>query len=85
LLIDDLTMAANEAIERAAGEAAKAAALASAERETAAMWEAARHQADAAKWRLEAEAAKKAGMKNTIIAALIGTLGGLALGVVIIR
>jgi regulator of protease activity HflC (stomatin/prohibitin superfamily) len=78
LLIEDLSVAAKEAIERAAGEAAKAAALASVEREAAAMREAAR-------WRLEAETARRAGMKNTIIAALIGTLGGLALGVVINR
>jgi regulator of protease activity HflC (stomatin/prohibitin superfamily) len=78
LLISDLTVAAKEAIEKAAGEAAKAAALASVEREAAAMRE-------VAKWRLEAETARRAGIKNTIIAALIGTLGGLALGVVINR
>ena len=81
ILIDDITEAALEAIEQAAGEAAKAAALAMLEREAAALREAQR-------WRLEAEIqqqavkeAKAAGRKNTLLAALIGLLGGLALGV----
>ena len=81
LLIDDLTEAALEAIEQAAGEAAKAAALAMLEREAAALRE-------AQKWRLEAEAnfqaigvTRKAGRKNTVIAALIGVLGGLTVGI----
>jgi len=80
-LIDDISEAAYEAIEQAAGEAARAAVLAMLEREAAALREASR-------WRLEAQnnfqainEAKKAGRKNTVLAALIGILGGLALGV----
>ena len=81
LLIDDISEIAIEAIEQAAGEAAKAAALAMLEREAAALREAAR-------WRLEAEAlaheitaTKRAGRKNTVLGVVIGILGGLAVGV----
>jgi F0F1-type ATP synthase delta subunit len=69
-----------DAIEQAAGEAAKAAALASLEREAEALKEAQR-------WRLEAEirqetikATKKAGIQNAIIAGLICFLGGFVVG-----
>ena len=88
LLIDEITEAALEAIERAAGEAAKAATLAAVEREAEAYREAAYMQAEAQRWRLQAEAnlnaigqAKKAGTKNTIIAALVGVFGGLVFGI----
>jgi hypothetical protein len=81
LLIDDLTQAAVEAIERAAGEAARAAALASVEREAAALWEASLRQAEALRWRLTAAAAKRAGIKNAIITGAVCLLGGLALGI----
>jgi 5-methylcytosine-specific restriction endonuclease McrBC GTP-binding regulatory subunit McrB len=81
LLIDEITEAALEAIEQAAGEAAKAAVLEMLEREAIALREAQR-------WRLEAEAnalqitqAKRTGTKNTVIGVLIGILGGLAVGV----
>jgi len=81
LLIGEISVAAYEAIEQAAGEAARAAFLASVEREAAALREAER-------WRLEAEAnllaikaAKRKGVKNTILGVAIGILGGLALGV----
>jgi len=81
LLIDEISEAALEAIEQAAGEAARAAVLAMLEREAAALRES-QH------WRLEAEmnlqaiqAAKQAGRKNTVLAVLIGVLGGLAVGV----
>jgi len=87
-LIDEISQAAIEAIEQAAGEAAKAAVLASLEREAAALREAARQQADATRWRLEAEirqetikATKKAGTKNAVIAGLICLLCGIAVGV----
>jgi hypothetical protein len=80
-LIDEISEIAIEAIEQAAAEAAKAAALEMLEREAAAMREAAR-------WRMEAELqteavkqAKKAGVKNTVIAALVGIFGGLVVGV----
>ena len=80
-LIDEISQAALEAIEQAAGEAAKAAVLASLEREAAAYREAAR-------WQLEAEirqeiikATKKTGTKNAVITGLICFLGGLAVGI----
>jgi membrane protein involved in colicin uptake len=81
LLIDDLTVAAEEAIEQAAAEAAKAAALASLEREAAAMREAARRQAEAERWRSEAAAAKRKGIKNAVLTGVICLLSGLAVGV----
>jgi hypothetical protein len=81
LLIEDISQAAYEAIEQAAGEAARAAFLASVEREAAAL-------RDAERWRMEAEAnllaikaAKRNGFKNTIIGITLGIIGGLALGV----
>ena len=80
-LINEISEAALEAIEQAAGEAAKAAVLASLEREAAALREAQR-------WRIEAEIkqqvikeTKKAGTKNAVIAGLFCFLGGLAVGV----
>ena len=97
LLIDEITEAALEAIEKAAGEAAKAATLAAVEREAEhlqanalAYREAAYMQAEAQRWRLQAEAysqevklIRKAGTKNTIIAALVGVLGGLTVSIFI--
>jgi len=81
LLIDEISEAALEAIEQAAGEAARAAVLSMVEREAAALREAQR-------WRIEAEAnsqaltqTKKAGRKNSILGVLIGILGGLVVGV----
>jgi hypothetical protein len=81
LLIEDLTTVAVEAIEQAAAEAAKAATLAAVEREAAALYE-------ASYWRNEAAVnygaiveAQRAGRKNTVLAALFGILGGLALGI----
>jgi 23S rRNA pseudoU1915 N3-methylase RlmH len=80
-LIDEVSEAALEAIEQAAGEAAKAAILSMVEREAVILREAQR-------WRLESEAltqeitqAKRAGRKNTIMGVLIGILSGLAVGV----
>ena len=81
LLIEEIREAAHEAIEQAAGEAARAAFLVSLEREAAAIREAQR-------WRQEAEMRqqalvelKKAGRKNTFLAVAIGIFGGLALGI----
>ena len=88
LLIDEISQAALEAIEQAAGEAAKAAVLASLDREAEAYREAAQQQAEAVHWRIEAELrqqviaeTKKAGTKNAVIAGLVCLLGGLALGI----
>jgi biopolymer transport protein ExbB/TolQ len=81
LLIEEISEAAYEAIEQAASEAARAAMLANLEREVALIRQ-------AQQWRNEAELrqqaiteAKKAGRKNTFLAAVIGILGGLVVGV----
>ncbi len=87
-LIEELTEAALEAIEQAAAEAAKAMALSMLEREAAAMREATLQQAEALRWRLEAERqtklvneAKRVGIKNTIIAGAVCLFSGIILGV----
>ena len=90
LLIDEVSEAAYEAIEQAAAEAARAAALAALEREAAALREAARQQAEALRWRMEAAAnlqaetqAKRAGIKNAVITGLICLASGFIVGIVI--
>ena len=72
-LIEDLTGAAHEAIEKAAAEAARAAALASLERELAAVSEAQRLQG--ANSRL-----KQSRVKTAIVTGVICFFGGLAIG-----
>jgi hypothetical protein len=72
-LIEDLTGAAEEAIERAAAEAAKAATLASLEREAATIREAQRLQG-------ENGALRKSRVKMAIITGVICFFGGLAVG-----
>ena len=88
LLIDVLTEAAHEEIQKAAAEAAKEAVLSVIEREAVAMREATIQQAEALRWRLEAERqikavkeAKRVGIKNAIIAGAVCFFGGLILGV----
>ena len=88
LLIDALTEAAHEEIQKAAAEAAKEAVLSVIEREAAAMREATLQQAEALRWRLEAERqmkavkeTKRAGIKNAIIAGAVCLFGGLAVGI----
>ena len=75
-LIDEVSQAALEAIEQAAGEAARAAMLASLEREAAAYRE-------ANKWKLQAEIAKKTGIKTAVITGVICILSGFATGMII--
>ena len=79
-LIEELSEAAHEAIELAAGEAARAAMLESLERETAALRE-------AQQWRIQAETnalaikeAKKKGIKTAIIVGAVCLLGGVTIG-----
>jgi len=88
LLIDVLTEAAHEEIQKAAAEAAKEAVLSVIEREAAAMREATLQQAEALRWRLEMERqmkavkdAKRAGIKNAIIAGVVCLFGGLVIGI----
>jgi hypothetical protein len=73
ILIEDLTGAAHDAIERAAAEAARAAALASLEREAAAIREAQRLQS-------ENSQLKRSRVKTAIVTGVICFLGGLAAG-----
>ena len=80
ILIDDLTEAALEAIEQAAGEAAKAAVLAMLEREAIVLREAQRWKLEAENNLIEITQTKKAGRKNTIIGVLLGIFGGLVVG-----
>jgi hypothetical protein len=96
LLIDDLSIAAKEAIDQAAAEAAKAATLASLEREASllqaravAMREATYQQAEALRWQMEAELqiqavkeAKRTGVKNAFLAGSVCLFTGLAFGVI---
>jgi len=70
LLIDELTEAALEAIEKAAGEAARAAFLESLERESAVMRENQR-------LRYEAENLRRAGFRNAVIAGVVCFAGGI--------
>jgi len=85
MLIDEISEAAMEAIEQAAGEAAKAAVLYVIEREAAALRE-------VEKWRVQAEInavavkdAKKAGIKNAVITGVISLLSGFITGIVIME
>jgi hypothetical protein len=87
LLIEVISEAAYEAIEQAAAESAKAAVLALLEREASAYREASRQLAEAQHWRNEAQVnyqaigkAKKAGVKNAIIAGAACLLGGFVVG-----
>ena len=80
LLIDDLTVIALEAIEQAAGEAARAAFLQNLEREAEAMREAARQQAEVLRLRNEAEILRRAGIKNNVLIGVFCFIGGLAVG-----
>ena len=77
-----------EAIEQAAGEAAKAAVLSMVEREAEALQAEIVMKREMERWRLEVETllqeltvAKRAGRKNTVIGVMIGILGGLVLGI----
>jgi hypothetical protein len=72
-LIEDLTGAAHEAIEQAAAEAARAAALASLEREAAAIREAQRLQG-------ENSHLKQSRVKTAVVTGLICFFSGLAAG-----
>jgi DNA-binding transcriptional MerR regulator len=80
-LIDEISGAALEAIERASAEAARAAALAALEREALLLQAKALALREAQRWQLEAEAARRNGRKNAVIAGLVCCLGGLAVGV----
>jgi hypothetical protein len=73
MLIEDLTGAAHEAIERAAAEAARAATLASLEREAAAIREAQRLEGENSRL-------KQSRVKTAVLTGVICFFGGLAVG-----
>ena len=80
-LIDEISEAAHEAIEQAAGEAARAAALAALEREVVLSREVYRWKTEAETHKKALGDTKKAGVKNTVLAAVICLIGGLAVGI----
>jgi malate/lactate dehydrogenase len=80
-LIDEISQAAYEAIEQAAGEAARAAALAALEREVVLSREVYRWKTEAETHKKALGDMKKAGRKNAIIVGLVFFLGGLAAGI----
>jgi hypothetical protein len=83
LLIDEISEAALEAIEQAAGEAARAAVLSLLEREAAAVREAAIQRANVIHWQNEAAANKQAKVKTAIITGVICLLSGFTAGIII--
>jgi hypothetical protein len=76
LLIEDLTVAAHEAIEQAAAEAARATALAALKRETAVL-------AEARKWEQEYRETKRRGITAAVITGAVCFAGGLVTGLII--
>jgi hypothetical protein len=72
-LIEDLTEAAKETIDQAAAEAARAAALASLDREMAALSEAQRLQGENSRL-------KQSRVKTAVITGVVCFFGGLAIG-----
>jgi hypothetical protein len=79
-IVAELSMAAEEAIEGAAAEAAKAASLAALDREGAARREAAAALAEARRWEQQYRESRGRGIKNAVITGVICFLSGLALG-----
>jgi len=83
LLIDEISEIAKEAIEQAAAEAARAAALASVEREAAHLQAKTAALREAQRWRMEYETTKSTWKRNALIAGLISFAGGFVAGLVI--
>ena len=83
ILIDDISFAAYEAIEQAAAEAARAAALAALNREAAAIREAHKWRTEAEKKEMEVKAVKRTGVKNAVIAGAVCLFCGFAVGIAI--
>jgi len=85
LLIDEISEAAYEAIEQAAGEAAKAAILSMLEREAAALRAQAELSKEVEKLKTEAAREKKAGRKNAVLTGVICLISGFVIGSVTIN
>ena len=75
-MIEEISAAAEEAIEQAAAEAAKAATLASLEREAKALRETQR-------WKNEAEQTRQTARKNIVLSGVVCFLGGFIAGIAI--
>jgi len=92
ILIDDLTEAALDAIEQAAGEAAKAAVLSMVEREAVALQAELAMRREMERWKMEAEVNKQEiiktksnGIRNAIIVGLVCLGSGFITGIAINR
>jgi class 3 adenylate cyclase len=83
LLIEEIREAAHEAIEQAAGEAARAAFIESVERKAKALQAAEHWQMEAQKNLQAVKELRKARVKNILLAGLICFFGGFAVGIVI--
>jgi hypothetical protein len=79
-LIEDLTVAAEEAIEKAAAEAAKAAVLAGLEREAASLAQAHYWAKETQRWEGEYRNTKKSGIRNAMITGVVCFLSGIVIG-----
>jgi hypothetical protein len=80
-LIEEISEAAHEAIEKAAGEAARAAFLASLEREAAAYREAAQWRNEAELKQIYIEETRKNMRKNLFLTGTVCLLSGLVIGI----
>jgi len=83
LLIDEVSKAAYEAIEQAAAEAARAAMLASIEREALLLREKAEAMSEVKRWKNEMETVKQTRIRTTFIAGLICFVCGFTTGVIL--
>ena len=80
LMIDEISEAAIEAIEQAAGEAARAMALSMLEREAAMLRELQRWQFEAESYQIKIKQTQRNGWRNMLIAGLSCLAAGFVLG-----
>jgi hypothetical protein len=78
--VEELTLATETAIEEAAAEGARAAALEALDKQVALARLQQETAAEAEKWRAECEAAKRKGFKRVVLGTVIGFTVGAALG-----
>jgi hypothetical protein len=83
-LINDLTAAAHEAVERAAAEAARAASLASLERELSLLQAKALAVSEAQRLEGENSRLKQSRVRTAVVTGLVCFLGGLATGTTVL-
>ncbi|MFP3041634.1 ABC transporter permease [Treponema primitia] len=80
-IVEELSEAAEAAIEEAAADAAKAVVLAALEKEAALGRETAAARAEARRWEGEYRESRSRGIKNAVIAGVVCFLGGIGVGV----